>query len=183
MVYSHQLLWAGLIVILLLSPNKIGAQNMASDIQDRNSVQDQITNLFVYTDQDQWDKLRAIFAETVLLDYSSFSGQKASELTSEQIVGAWSGFLPGFRATHHQVGNFQVQIDGLTAHVFCYGTASHFFPNNSGRNVWVVVGSYDFELEKNNETWQVKSMTFYFKYQDGNVDLPKIIENEHKEEK
>ena len=38
--------------------------------------------------------------------------------------------------------------------------------------IWTVVGSYNFELKKDNNVWQIVKMKFNFKYQDGNTDLP-----------
>ena len=168
----YKTLLVALITVLFLSIVKLGAQDMMNEFQSRIAVQEQVTNLFVYTDEHQWEKLKKIFAETVQLDYSSFTGQAATELAPEQIIAAWSGFLPGFKSTHHQIGNVMVEIMGEKARVFAYGTASHYLPNDVAEDVWIVVGSYDFELIKNDDVWKVKSMTFNFKYQDGNTELP-----------
>lgn len=166
-----------LLFVIFLSLNKIGAQSMNIDLQA------QITKLFVYTDQQEWEKLKNIFAEKVLLDYSSFTGAPAAELTSDEIIQAWSGFLPGFEATHHQVGNYLIESNVNTARVFCYGMATHYLPNDSGKNVWIVVGSYDFDLVKTETGWQVNAMKFNFKYQDGNTELPQLMQNDAKEKK
>lgn len=163
--------------VIFLSLSQIGAQTMNNDIQA------QVTRLFVYTDQHEWEKLENIFAERVVLDYSSFTGAPAAELTAGQIVQAWRAFLPGFKATHHQTGNYLIESDENTAKVFCYGTATHYLPNESGKDVWVVVGSYDFELVKTATGWQVAAMKFNFKYQDGNTELPQMIQNAKQEEK
>ncbi len=148
-----------------------------------NALESTITKLFVYTDQQNWDELKGVFAEKVLLDYSSFTGVAAAELAAEDIVAAWSGFLPGFESTHHQIGNFLIDSDGKTAKVFCYGTASHYLSNDSGNNVWIVVGSYDFELTKTEGDWRVQAMKFNFKYQDGNTGLPQLVQENAKKEK
>ncbi len=163
--------------VIFLTFGQIGAQTMNNDIQA------QVSRLFVYTDQHEWEKLENTFAEKVLLDYSSFTGAAAVELTAAQIVQAWRAFLPGFQATHHQIGNYLVENDGNTAKVFCYGTATHYLPNESGKDVWVVVGSYDFELVKTESGWRVAAMKFNFKYQDGNTELPQLIQNAKQEEK
>ena len=60
--------------------------------------------------------------------------------------------------------------------MFCYGTASHYFQNELGEDVWIVVGTYDFDLEKIDTEWKVKKMKFNFKYQDGNLELPKLVQ-------
>jgi len=139
--------------------------------------QEAVIGLFVATDQRDWEKVTAAFDTKVLLDYSSMSGSPAAELSPDQIVTAWKGILPGFESTHHQIGNFTTTVDGNKASVFCYGTATHYLPDTQG-NVWTVVGSYNFELTKNDtNNWKVSTMKFNVKYQDGNTSLPEKAVN------
>ena len=141
-----------------------------------------VVGLFVATDRQEWDKAAEYFDDEVLLDYSSMDGNPATNLTPEQIISAWKGILPGFEHTHHQIGNTMCSSDGNSAEVFCYGTASHYL-NDSGGNLWVVVGTYDFELIKNeNGSWKITSMKFNYKYQDGNTALPERAMNKLKAE-
>jgi hypothetical protein len=99
------------------------------------------------------------------------SNQPANTLSPDDIVSAWKGLMPGFQHTHHQLGNFNVIQKDDEAHVFCYGTATHYLPNDSGNNLWTVVGTYDFDLTKVSGQWKVHHMVFHFKYQDGNSGL------------
>ena len=151
--------------------------NLAFGAEKMNPmVQSRVQDLFIHSDEGDWDALRNDFSDKVRLDYSSFTGNPAAELSSDQIVNAWSGFLPLFQSTHHQISNFKIQVNGSTAAAFCYGTATHYFPNPSGNNVWTVVGTYDFQLVKSGNDWRISAMTFNFKYQDGNLELPKLIQ-------
>ena len=159
-----------IILIGFLLFNKIGAQSMQLEIKET------ILKLFIYTDEKKWDNLQKEFAEKVLLDYSSFTGNEASEVTPKQISDSWSSFLPLFNSTHHQISNFLIEQSGNRATVYCYGTATHYFPNKSGNDIWTVVGTYDFDLEKIDSDWKVKTMKFNFKYQAGNTDLPKLVQ-------
>ena len=139
--------------------------------QHMNTPHQAVTDLFVATDARNWSAIEHIFDESVLLDYSSFTGQPAATLTPADITTAWKGVLPGFESTHHQVGNFQVTEASKAAQVSCYGTASHHLPDDNG-NVWLVVGTYDFELVKDaRKRWRISSMKFNFKYQEGNGGL------------
>jgi hypothetical protein len=146
--------------------------------QVMNNPQQLVTQLFVATDQRDWSTIESIFDEKVTLDYSSMNGNPANSLAPSEITAAWKSILPGFESTHHQIGNFIVNLDQNNATVFCYGTASHYLPDDQG-NIWLVVGSYDFELtQQENGTWKITSMKFNFKYQDGNTGLPeKAIQN------
>jgi hypothetical protein len=144
----------------------LNAQNM-----EIIAVNQMLTKLYIATDNKDWEGLEAIFADKVLLDYSSFGAGEPVILTPQQIIGSWKGMLPGFKFTHHQLGNFITKVNGNKAEVFCYGTATHYLEHNEG-NIWTVVGSYNLELKKEKEIWKVNSMKFNFKYQDGNTKLP-----------
>lgn len=140
-------------------------------------IKDTITQLFVHTDNGNWNGVEAQFASKVILDYSSMTGNPSEALKPEDITSAWKTVLPGFTHTHHQIGNFIVEMDNNEARVFCYGTATHYLEDKGG-NVWTVVGSYDFDLENMQGDWKITSMTFNFKYMDGNASLiQKAIEN------
>ena len=153
------------IIVILLSFFSItlNAQNM-------EQINARVTQLFVSTDQGNWPEVENCFANQVVLDYSSMSGNPAATMSPKDITGAWKTILPGFEHTHHQLGNFLTEVEGNTAKVFCYGTATHYLTDEAG-NVWTVVGSYDFELKQEANTWKVTSMKFNFKYQDGNASL------------
>ena len=141
--------------------------------QDMNTIQEKVSTLFIATDQQNWATVEQCFAANVILDYSSMTGQSATETTPNQITDSWKTILPGFDYTHHQLGNFIIQQNEETTTVFCYGTATHYLENDD-ENIWTVVGSYDFELEKEDSDWKISKMKFNFKYQTGNLKLPQL---------
>nr|WP_299382551.1 nuclear transport factor 2 family protein [Allomuricauda sp.] len=144
---------------------------------EQSLVQSTVTKLFVATDQEDWSLVEAKFADQVNLDYSSMTGNPAAEVSPAEITSSWKTVLPGFDHTHHQIGNFITEIIEDKAHVFVYGTASHFLEDENG-SVWTVVGSYDFDLEKTGSNWKITAMTFNYKFQNGNNELiQKAIEN------
>lgn len=155
-------LFVGLLVLFI---HTLKAQNM-------ETPQQCVIDLFVATDQQNWDALSNLFDTEVLLDYSSMSQQPASTLTPTQIIDAWKKLLPGFEHTHHQVSNFQSEVTNNHAKVACYGTARHFLKDPEG-SVWTVVGSYRFELRKNTDNqWVITHMKFLYKFEEGNSKLP-----------
>ncbi len=131
-----------------------------------------INDLFISVDNRDWEKVQIILNDTVLLDYTSMAGGEPADLSSMQIIASWKGTLPGFDKTHHQIGNYLIEIEPLVAKVFCYGTATHYLSNESTNNIWRVVGSYDFELKSIHNSWRITKMKFNLKYIDGNTDLP-----------
>lgn len=166
-----------ILVLMLFFLGCENTQKHSEVMNDNSAIEETITKLFVNTDRRNWSGVEAQFASKVTLDYSSMTENQASEVTPTAITSGWKTVLPGFTSTHHQLGNFITEVNEDKAHLFCYGTATHYLEDDSG-NVWTVVGSYDFDLEKTDGNWNITSMTFNYNYQDGNGELiEKAIEN------
>lgn len=148
----------------------VGCKNSENVMNDHNTIQETVIQMFINSDQQNWSGVEAQFASKVTLDYESMTGNPPSLVTPTEITSAWKTVLPGFTHTHHQLGNFSTKINDSKAHVFCYGTATHYLEDENG-NVWTVVGSYDFDLEKIGNQWKITTMKFNYKYQDGNTSL------------
>lgn len=141
---------------------------------DHTAITETVTNIFIGADERDWDLIATAFDNKVLLDYSSLTGNPAAILPAADIIASWKAIFPGFKNTHHQVGNFKVIQKDKEATVFCYGTATHYLPNDSKNDLWTVVGTYDFHLVYKNGQWKTDRMQFNFKYQDGNTGLPQL---------
>jgi len=137
----------------------------------KEQVIQKVTELFVFTDQRNWEKVEHCFAPEVLFDMTSMAGGDPVQLTPQDISAAWDEGLKALQAIHHQVGNFLVTLNGDEAEVFCYGIASHYLENSSGQNTRVFVGSYDFHLIRLQQEWKIDRFRFNLKYIDGNKDL------------
>ena len=161
------------IAILTLTLILLGCQKpqkLSDTMTNTKAIQETVARLFVNTDQKHWDGVEQQFASKVHLDYSSMTGLPAEDLSPSEITANWKAVLPGFTHTHHQIGNFIIDASETKAHVFCYGTATHYLDDENG-NLWTVVGSYDFDLENIAGSWRVTRMKFNYKYQTGNSGL------------
>ena len=116
---------------------------------EKDKVIETITNLFIFTDKKNWNKVKDCFIEKVFFDMSSLGGA-ASVLSSQQIVDSWNQGLAPIEAIHHQAGNYKVELNENGAAAFCYGVAYHYLKTKSGNNTRTFVGSYDFHLTKIN---------------------------------
>ena len=135
---------------------------------DTEKVIKVITNIFEGADERDWKKVKASFADDVLLDYYSMSGNPAAVLTSDDIINAWKGFLPGFDITHHYVTKFHVEQSGGTANAHFSGKANHFIDGVS----WTVEGTYDLELAiSNDDHAKVTKFKFNLIKQSGDTGL------------
>jgi hypothetical protein len=134
-------------------------------------VIDTVNRLFILTDKRDWPGVAEVFAREVRFDMTSLGAEKPEVLTPSQITTAWDKGLKHLKAIHHQAGNYVVTFGSSGADVFCYGIASHYLPNPSGKNVRVFVGSYDLHLIKSAGRWQIDAFKFNLKYIDGNPNL------------
>jgi hypothetical protein len=140
----------------------------------REEAAELVTRLFVSTDDGRWEEVIGCFSAMVLFDMSSLTGVKASRTTPKRIVEQWRSELKGLTATHHQIGNLLVNVEGDEAGAFCYGTATHFFPNPTGENIHTFVGTYDFHLTRQDGRWVIDAFRFNLKYEDGNLLLSEL---------
>jgi hypothetical protein len=141
------------------------------ELIEKDAIVGTINRLFVATDSRDWEAVKACFAPRVLFDMTSMTGGEPVERTPQEIADAWAEGLRPLAAIHHQAGNHAVTIRGERADAFCYGIASHYLPNPSGRNTRVFVGSYDFSLERTSGAWRIRGFRFNLKYVDGNARL------------
>ena len=134
-----------------------------NELVDRVAVQDAINELFLATDLKAWSRVKAIFADTVHFDMTSLAGGEPATVTPDVIAGAWAEGLAPVTAVHHQTGNFVIHVDGDTATASCYGTATHYKPDEAKRLTYFV-GSYDFHLTRTGAGWKIDRFRFNKKY-------------------
>jgi hypothetical protein len=175
-----KLLAMSFVLVLVISACANSSGNRSSDSKmlmtyhnflEMEKVKEVVTRLFISTDNRDWKTVSQLFASEVLFDMTSVAGGEPVRLTPQEIVTAWDKGLKPLKAIHHQVGNYIVDADQNEANVFCYGLASHYLPNKTNQNTRTFVGSYNFHLIKNGETWQIDKFKFNLKYIDGNLDL------------
>ena len=145
--------------------------DIVSMLRAKEEVLDAINELFVGTDAKEWDRVRAVLAPSVRFDMKSLTGAEPTTISSDEIVAGWEQGLRPIAAVHHQTGNFRVRLHGDEADAFCYGTATHYLPNPSGRNTRTFVGSYDFHLRREEGAWRIDLFRFHVKFIDGNLRL------------
>jgi hypothetical protein len=140
-------------------------------LTEKDSIISTVNRLFIHTDNCDWEHVKACFSDEVLFDMTTVVGGEPIMLTPDDIVNSWSEGLEHLEAIHHQAGNYLVDVAGNEAAVFCYGIAQHYLPNDTGLNTRSFVGSYDFHLVKDDESWRIDKFKFNLKYIDGNANL------------
>ncbi|MGV6846574.1 MAG: nuclear transport factor 2 family protein [Lutibacter sp.] len=145
---------------------------MISNFTEREQVVETINRLFYYTDYQEWGHLiNEVFSEKITLDMTSLGAQKVEILSAEQICDVWKKGFENIDAVHHQAGNYMVTINGNSAKVKAYAMASHYKKNAKNGPIREFVGSYDFKLKKELNSWKLYYFKFNLKYILGNTEL------------
>ena len=127
--------------------------------------------LFIYTDQREWGKLQSeVFTETVHFDMSSL-GAEVTNKTSQEICNDWNVGFEGVDSINHLAGNYLVSIDGNSAELFCYATATHYKEAATNGKTREFVGTYELGLEQTVNGWRINQFKYNLKYMNGNMDL------------
>lgn len=139
-------------------------------LSTREQIIEVATKLFVFTDNMQWDKIqKEVFTKDVFFDMSSLGGPK-NLLPAKQICEMWAEGFKDLDAVNHLAGNYLVDIDGDSAKVFAYATASHFKKTATQGNTREFVGTYDLHLTNTVAGWRIDSFAYHLKYAAGNVE-------------
>jgi hypothetical protein len=137
----------------------------------RDEIVEVVNKLFVYTDQQDWDKLQAeVFTHEVRFDMSSVGGVN-DELMSVDICKLWEDGFAGIDSINHLAGNFIVKIQDTTASVFAYATATHYKQSATKGKTREFVGTYDIGLLRQIMGWRIYSFRYDLKYSTGNLSL------------
>lgn len=148
---------------------RIDMEKALVDLFAKEEIIKVINLMVINTDKRSWKEVRECFAPSVLFDMTG----EAQQVTPEQITDGWETGLKELEAIHHQMGNFLVEVNEDQANVFCYGIAYHYLTNPSENNTRVFVGSYDFHLIKQQDSWKIDRFKFNLKFIDGNKELEK----------
>ncbi|MEM9629746.1 MAG: nuclear transport factor 2 family protein [Pseudomonadota bacterium] len=135
-----------------------------------------VVRFFEAVDNRDWVAAKALMNDPIHLDYSSYGAGPAAELRPSDILHGWQQVLPGFDATQHQLGPLIIETEGPEAHVRANVTATHQIAAVTGGELWTVFGSYEIGLTQTADMWRISSLTFLFKYQGGNTELPELAQ-------
>jgi 3-phenylpropionate/cinnamic acid dioxygenase small subunit len=145
--------------------------SITKHLSAKDKITEVINNLFIFTDNCDWENVEKCFAEKVHFDMTSMGASNAVVISPREITDLWDDGLKNLDAVHHQTGNLKIDVTGDKAVGFCYGIASHFRKTSSGNNTRTFIGSYNFHFIENNDNWKIDSFKFNLKYVDGNLNL------------
>lgn len=134
-------------------------------------VENIVANVAHFVDHRRWADLRALFAGTVTVDYTSLHGGEVDTESGDALIEGWREALEPLDATQHLLGQPAVELDTDDATVVCHVQAIHRFEKAPGGPEWTVAGTYEFELHDFPAGWQIVSLRLNTLYQSGNEML------------
>ena len=146
------------------------AELSVTDWIEREKIVELICRFGVAIDQRNWNKFRALFANSVEFDYSSI-GDVSSVLNPDEIVENARGIFEGFEATQHVITNHQIEVEGDTANCLAYIRAMHILPNDKGEPWFEIGGYYSGKLVRVESDWKIKCWRFSVYWSRGNDRL------------
>lgn len=146
-------------------PCVAGATDDARQLVLRDGVRQSIITMVNAVDSKQWSTVRAQFADTVFVDYSSMTGQPGGDVKATELVEGWQQLL-GQVDSHHLLSNFEVTVEGNRAQALSHVYASH---TSEGVEYWDVFGRYRHTLSHIQGQWKVTGLTFTAQGQKGNL--------------
>lgn len=138
---------------------------------DKAEITETCTRFAWHVDHHEWQALRGLFTEKIMVDYTSLNGGEPAQLAADDLVAAWTGFMAGFDRTQHLIANHLVTVSGDTAVCTAAFQATHRLISTSGGSLWTLGGDYRFELVRSDARWLISAVTLTTTWGDGNQHL------------
>jgi hypothetical protein len=161
----NTLLFAGAAAALALS-----AAPVAADPREEARVRQTVLAIPTNIDIGAFETVSPLFAERVVVDYTSLWGGEPQSMTPAELMSSWRGIVPGFDATWHEIGPIAVALSGSEATATTTVDGRHWI----GGRVWRPIGRYDFNLTKVDGRWRVSGMTLTVTEEQGDRALVDI---------
>jgi hypothetical protein len=124
-----------------------------------------------YADRHQWDQLEALFAEEVLVDYTSLNGGDPVWSARTDLVAGWRGTLGGLAATQHMMANPLVTITEDAATCLANFQATHLGSVGGTEVIWTLGGHYRFALARQSDGWRITEIMMSLVWETGTRDV------------
>ena len=139
-------------------------------LSDRLAIIEIVNRFGIHADWREWDKLRMLFKDEVVSDYSALYGEK-QQIKADDLIEQWKGFLGSMEATQHMITNHVIDLNGDRATCRAHFRAQHILANRNGGDRWMPSGTYLFELEKIGDDWKIERITLKMLWAQGNQNL------------
>ena len=150
--------------------------------EDKQKLIDATIKMMVLTDEKRWQDLKNLFANPVVIDYTSLTGGQLVTLDPSVIITEWKKSLE-YLTTHHMISNHLIEINGQQATVKAYFHATHCLHNPYGDDKWTLGGKYDFTFLKDGNSWKISKLIMTAIWGTGNQNILSLASSRYERTK
>lgn len=143
---------------------------------DQENVIETCVRLSWHVDHREWDRVAALLADSVLVDYTSVNGGEPGTYTPTEFTDGLASLLGQLDATQHVQSGHLASVEGDRAVCTANVLGFHKLANRLGSPMRTVGGTYRFELQRTSKGWQIDSWTFTLSWADGHPGIMAIAE-------
>ena len=154
----------GIFLMTLIASNAVTASEPSHEIA---AIESAVKAVALLADQQQFETLETLFADEILVDYTSLNGGDTEVKSPQALITEWAGVLPGFDQTHHDISNITVEVSGKTATASANVTADHYLD----KQFWQVKGQYRYQFLRADKKWYITAMTFVLESEQGSRNI------------
>ena len=142
---------------------------------DERDVLDVVHRFAAGMDLRDWDAYRAVFADELILDYTSYRGGEPVVVAADAWVDRVRRRFATMLATQHSLSNHRIELDGDEARCLTYVEAMHVAEIDGVEQWCVVGGQYDDLLRRTPDGWRLTRKKLAVRWTIGDrrvLDLP-----------
>jgi 3-phenylpropionate/cinnamic acid dioxygenase small subunit len=132
-----------------------GEVDSSSQLRDERDVLDVVHRFAAGMDLRDWDAYRAVFADELVLDYTSYRGGEPTVVPADAWVDRVRRRFLTLLATQHSLSNHRIEVDGDDARCQVYVQAMHVGEIDGVEHWCVVGGQYDDLLARTAGGWHI----------------------------
>lgn len=140
---------------------------------DRARVEDTVGRFVLALDGRDIDDAVACLAPRVRWDYSSVTGQPATEFDAGALAQRWKSSIVHTDASQHFLSVPHIQVSGERAVCKVHAQVTVRLANRTGSHHQTTFGTYTFELDRGADGWRIASVKMLLLWNEGN---PRIME-------
>jgi len=144
------------------------------DLIDERAIQHVYMRYCDIVDAKSFDRLDEVFTRDTRGDYTQALGPGVVTEGLDQIIGAMKANLGAHShcgATHHNVTNFRIDVDGDTATAKVHFIAAHAGTGTKAGSSYTMWGEYDDTLVRTPDGWRVKDRRYTLAVSEGDPDI------------
>lgn len=145
----------------------LAAEQSPVPMKDVAQIKSTIEAIGVFADFGAFEAMCQLYDDQSTADYTSLWGTEPRTGAPSDMSTGWSGFIPGFDATRHDITVDDVVVDGDNANATARVAAHHWL----GDVVWSISGVYTVALRKQENRWLIADWVFTLESETGDRGL------------